>query len=162
MDTLERYTGTASLPCGKWSFHVFGSERSALLSCPKCGFIFALSSFDISEKGRVTPLVFCPAPCGYSEYVELEDWEGALSSMVVVHVRTRKSTHKLRMLVDIDRKLNAIARSVGIAFNVGERQPGRQKLRMRLGSGKEIKNSLTLREAGIDEGAQLELVETEE
>lgn len=62
---------------GSWKGGVDGNEnRTALITCPKCGQVISLHFHGITDEGNVTPSVCCPdVKCGFHDHIKLEGWK---------------------------------------------------------------------------------------
>ena len=60
---------------GVWELASTPAGYTALMSCPECGKIAALSDHTIEEDGSVHPSVVCPRDnCTFHKHIQLEGW----------------------------------------------------------------------------------------
>lgn len=48
--------------------------QSAVVTCPACGLVIALSNHSIDDGGDVTPGLLCPYECGFDAPIRLMEW----------------------------------------------------------------------------------------
>lgn len=60
---------------GVWKSAQRDAGRTAVMSCPDCGFVASLSEHEVDEAGNVSPMVDCAnAWCGFRGFVVLSGW----------------------------------------------------------------------------------------
>lgn len=68
--------GSIDFEKGVWQRVTNGiGGKTALITCPKCGYYVSLSTHTIADNGVVTPSLVCPHECDFHENVTLENWQ---------------------------------------------------------------------------------------
>lgn len=76
VDRVTLQHGDPDAAHGVWKGGRFPSGRTAIISCPKCGFSASLRDHSIDDNGDVNPSLVCPGEgCGFHEWITLAGWE---------------------------------------------------------------------------------------
>jgi hypothetical protein len=78
--TLVRQPDSTQLKAGEYTQilkkHLYGDELWCHWRCPTCSAYLSIGKkyHIINYLGEVDPMVVCPKKCGFTSWVQLEDW----------------------------------------------------------------------------------------